>query len=177
VRRNVRSLTGYQRFRGPVTNRAIERGDNMGEKRVGKLPFSNLEHVGVVVRDMDKAVEYLASLGIGPFEPLADPALADKLFRGKPSDWKVKISLAKIGLVTLELIQPVEGKSASQEFLDKKGEGIQHIAFAVDDLDREIAELTKQGIEVVMSGKIPGGKFAYLETDVPGGIIIELIQR
>ena len=149
----------------------------MRKKRAGKSPFLNLEHVGVIVRDMGKAVQYLSCLGIGPFEPLADPALADKLFRGKPSDWKVKISLAKIGPVTLELIQPVEGKSASKEFLEKKGEGIQHIAFAVDDLDREVAKLTKQGIEVMMSGKIPGGKFAYLETDVIGGMIIELIQR
>lgn len=149
----------------------------MEKKRIGKSPFSNLEHVGVVVRDIGKAVKYLSSLGIGPFDPFTDPAVADKLFRGKPSDWKVKISLAKMGPVTLELIQPVEGKSANQEFLEKKGEGIQHIAFAVDDLDREVTELSKQGIEVIMSGRMPDGKFAYLETDVIGGIIIELIQR
>ena len=149
----------------------------MGKRRVEKSTFSNLDHVGVIVKDMDKTIQYLSSLGIGPFEPLTDPALADKLFRGKPSDWKVKISLAKIGPVTLELIQPVEGKSAAKEFLKKKGEGIQHIAFAVDDLDREVAKLTKQGIEVMMSGKIPGGKFAYLETDTIGGMIIELMQK
>lgn len=149
----------------------------MRKKSAEKLTYSNLDHVGVVVKDMDKTIQYLSSLGIGPFRPIADPALAEKLFRGKPSDWKVKISLAKIGPVTLELIQPVEGKNANQEFLEKKGEGIQHIGFTVDDLDREVSKLTEKGIEVIMSGKIPGGKFAYLETDVIGGMIIELMQK
>jgi methylmalonyl-CoA/ethylmalonyl-CoA epimerase len=149
----------------------------MGKKRAEKSTFSNLDHLGVVVKDMDKTIQYLSSLGIGPFKPIADPALAEKLFRGKPSDWKVKISLAKIGPVALELIQPVEGENANQEFLKKKGEGIQHIGFTVDDLDREVSKLTQQGIKVMMSGKTPGGKFAYLETDVIGGMIIELMQR
>jgi methylmalonyl-CoA/ethylmalonyl-CoA epimerase len=103
--------------------------------------------------------------------------LAEKWFRGKPSDWKVKIRLGKIGPVKLELIQPVEGKNANQEFLKKKGEGIQHIGFTVDDLDREVAKLTKKGIEVIMRMKKPGGQSVYLETDAVGGIIIELMQK
>ncbi len=142
-----------------------------------KSPFSNLTQVGVVVRDMDKAVSYLSSLGIGPFKPLADPVLSEKLFRGKPSDWKVKICVAKIGPVVLELLQPIEGESASKEFLDSKGEGIQHIAFAVDDIDKELARLAKKGVKVLMSGKWKGGGFAYLETSAIGGVIIELTQE
>ena len=149
----------------------------MNRKSGRKSTFSNLKHVGVVVRDMDKAVEYLSSLGIGPFKPIADPALSEKLFRGKPSDWKVKICFAKMGPVVLELLQPVDGESASQEFLESKGEGIQHIAFAVDDIDKEVANLRKEGVEVLMSGKWNGGGFAYLETDALGGILIELTQE
>lgn len=144
---------------------------------VAKSPFSMLTHVGVVVRDMDKAIEYLSSLGIGRFEPHTPRALTERLFRGNSTDMRLKISTAKIGQVGLELIQPVEGESAAKEFLDRKGEGIQHIGFAVDDLDKEVARLAKQGVKVLMSGRWAGGGFAYLETDAVGGIIIELSQE
>jgi methylmalonyl-CoA/ethylmalonyl-CoA epimerase len=158
--------------------KTIKRGDPMGKKRAEKSTYSNLDHVGVVVKDMDKTIQYLSSLGIGPFEPpISDPALAEKWFRGEPSDWKVKIRYAKMGPVKLELIQPVEGKNANQEFLEKKGEGIQHIGFTVDDLDREVDKLTTKGIEVIMRMKKPGGQSVYLETDAIGGILIELMQR
>jgi catechol 2,3-dioxygenase-like lactoylglutathione lyase family enzyme len=149
----------------------------MEKNRAEESPFSKFTHVGVVVRDMDKAIEHLSSLGIGPFEPFRHSLpLTERIFRGKPTDATVKISIAKIGQVALELIQPVEGQSAHKEFLDRKGEGIQHIAFVVDDLDKEIAKLAKRGVNVLWSGRWQGGGFAYLETDAIGGIIVELTQ-
>jgi catechol 2,3-dioxygenase-like lactoylglutathione lyase family enzyme len=139
-------------------------------------PFSKLIQVGVVVKDLDKAVERLLSLGIGPFTPMLLPPDAEQWFRGKPLDAKFKISGARLGEIVLELIQPVEGESPHQEFLDSKGEGIQHIAFAVDDLDREVAKLTKQGVSVLLSANLRDVRVAYLDLGV-GGLIIELIQR
>ena len=150
----------------------------MAKSKKRESPFSQLHHVGVVVRDIDKAIEYLSSLGIGPFEPhFPDPPLLEKLVRGEPADYKLEMSNGKIGQAKLELIQPVEGESPHKEFLNSKGEGIQHIGFAVNDLDGEVAKLTKQGVKVLMSGKWPGGGFAYLETDAVGGIIIELLHE
>jgi len=139
-------------------------------------PFSRLIQVGVVVKDLDKAVERLSSLGIGPFTPMLLPPDAEQWFRGKPLDAKFKISGARLGEIVLELIQPVEGESPHQEFLDSKGEGIQHIAFAVDDLDREVAKLTKQGVSVLLSANLHDVRVAYLDLGVCG-LIIELIQR
>ena len=139
-------------------------------------PFSKLIQVGVVVKDLDKAVERLSSLGIGPFTPMLLPPDAEQWFRGKPLDAKFKISGARLGEIVLELIQPVEGESPHQEFLDSKGEGIQHIAFAVDDLDREVAKLTKQGVSVLLSANLRDVRVAYLDLGV-GGLIFELIQR
>ncbi len=139
-------------------------------------PFSRLIQVGVVVKDLDKAVERLSSLGIGPFTPMLLPPEAEQRFRGKPLDAKFKISGARLGEIVLELIQPVEGESPHQEFLDSKGEGIQHIAFAVDDLDREVAKLTKQGVSVLLSANLRDVRVAYLDLGV-GGLIFELIQR
>jgi len=150
----------------------------MDKSKRGELEYSQLHHVGVVVRDIEKAIEYLSSLGIGPFEPhYPDPPGVEKLLRGKPTQYKLEMSNAKMGHVNLELIQPVERESIWKEFLDSKGEGIQHIGFIVDDLDKEVEELTKQGVKVLTSGKWPGGGFAYLEIDAIGGMIIELIQE
>jgi methylmalonyl-CoA/ethylmalonyl-CoA epimerase len=142
-----------------------------------KLPFSRFHHIGLVVRDIDKAIDCLSSLGIGPFEsPWLDPPLKEKLFRGKPTEYRLKMSNGKIGQVTLELIQPVEGESAQKEFLESHGEGIQHIGFAVGDLDSEVAKLVKKGAKVLISGRWTGGGYAYLEMDA-SGMIIELIQE
>ncbi len=151
----------------------------MEKSTAEKSPFSKLTHVGVVVRDLDKAIDYLSSLGLGPFESLRPSRpLGETLVRGKPAEVKVKISAAKVGQVRLEFIQPIEGESPTKEFLDKKGEGINHIGFAVDDLDKEIAKLTKQGVKILTSARWEGGSLvsAYLETDTVGGIIIELSQ-
>jgi catechol 2,3-dioxygenase-like lactoylglutathione lyase family enzyme len=139
-------------------------------------PFLRLIQVGVVVKDLDQAIKRLSSLGIGPFTPMLLPPDAEQWFRGKPLNAKFKISGARLGEIVLELIQPVEGESPHQEFLDIKGEGIQHIAFAVDDLDREVTKLTKQGVKVLLNANLPDVRVAYLDLGA-GGLVIELIQR
>jgi len=143
-----------------------------------KSPFSTFDHVGVVVRDMDRAIEYYQSLGAGPFEPVTTP-VAEKTFHGKPTeDYGVKIQMAQLGDIRIELIQPVEGESPSKEFLDSKGEGINHICFSVDDLEKEAAKLAKKGFKVVSSVKfVNGGGNVYFDTGKVGGVLTELLQQ
>jgi len=150
----------------------------MEKNTAAESPFSNVIQVGVVVRDMDKAIERLSSLGIGPFEPKVLPPDRQEWFRDKPLNAELKLSSTMMGEVELELIQPVEGESPHKEFLDSKGEGIQHIACVVDDLDSEVDKLNKQGVSVLLRAKRPGGRggVAYLDLGV-AGLIIELIQR
>ena len=82
-----------------------------------------------------------------------------------------------MGDVELELIQPVAGESPAQEFMDIKGEGFNHIACAVADLDQAVDRLTIQGVEVILRAKrLNGGGIAYLDLGV-GNIIVELVQR
>jgi hypothetical protein len=95
----------------------------MGKNTAVESPFSKLIQVGVVVEDLEKAVERLLSLGIGPFTPMFLPPDAEQWFRGKPLNAKFKISGTRLGEIVLELIQPVEGESPHQEFLDSKGGG------------------------------------------------------
>lgn len=133
--------------------------------------------VGVVVRDMDKAIKRLSSLGIGPFESRLLPPDREEWYRGQPHKAEVKISMAQVGDVQLELIEPLEGKSVHGEYLESKGEGIQHVMFSVKDFDKETARLTKEGAVELLRAKLPGGpELAYLDLNV-GGIIVELVQQ
>ena len=140
-------------------------------------PFSKVIQIGIVVRDMDKAVKRLSSLGIGPFQPKLLPPDREEWFRDRPFDAEVKISSARIGEMEIELIQPVAGASPHQEFLDSKGEGIQQIACAVKDLEGHVKKLTSQGSDVLLRARFPGGGgVAYMDLGV-AGLIIELIER
>lgn len=146
-----------------------------------KPPFSNrVHHIGIVVRDIDKAIERLATLGIGPFEELNNqyhaPLVGEPMFRGRPMRVQTKIWNAKVGDIALELFEPDEGESPYKEFLDSKGEGIHHIGFLVDDLEQTVARLSKKGASVVLSVRWQGnGGCDYLDLGV-GGITVELLR-
>lgn len=140
-------------------------------------------HVSVVVRDMKKAIEFYQSLGIGPFPPLIGPegkvTLTNKTAKGKPLDYQLDLRHAEggVGNLTFEIIQPLAGDTPVKEFLEKKGEGIQHIGFFVDDLDKEAAKLAGKGFKISQSGESPTVKWAYFDTDKVGGVSIELMQK
>jgi len=135
----------------------------------------------MVVRDMDKAIKLLESLGVGPFPPfLGGPGMKfiGKTVRGKPSDYDMDLRLARgdMGGIGFELIQPLKGRSIYDEFLEKKGEGFHHIAYMVEDIDAEIADMEKRGFKVIQTGAMPNTRWAYLDTDKLGGMVIELCQ-
>ncbi len=142
-----------------------------------KSPFSKIAHIGILVRDMDKAVEYYQSLGIGPFEPLTAIAI-DRVVHGKPAENVHNLArMVQIGSIHLELVQPISGESVQKEFLERHGEGINHLGFLVDNLDKEVGMLVGKGLKVISSAKfVGGGGFAYLDTDKIGGIVFELLQ-
>lgn len=140
-------------------------------------------HVSVVVRDMEKAIKFYEAMGIGPFPPLLGPQgkvpLANKTLHGKPADWELDLRHAEggVGDLTFELIQPLEGDTPVKEFLEKKGEGIQHIGFFVDDMEQETARMAEKGFKITQSAETPTVKWAYFGTDDVGGFSIELMQK
>jgi 4-hydroxyphenylpyruvate dioxygenase-like putative hemolysin len=125
-------------------------------------------HIGVVVRDVDKAVESYQSLGI------VDKATDRVTMEGKRA--KLIGRFIHIGSLLIELWQPVRGETVQQEFLNSRGEGVNHIAFNVDDLDREKEKMAEKGIPVVFSVRDEEGYMAYFDTRKVGNILIELIQ-
>lgn len=138
-------------------------------------------HVSVMVRDMDKAIEYYKSLGIGPFPPTIGPEgvpLIEQSLRGQKSDFVMDLRYAESGFggLKFEIVEPLEGESIYKEFLEKKGEGVHHLAFVVDDLDAEITKMAERGFKVIQTGQTARGKFAYFDTDKIGGVVTELVQ-
>ena len=152
-------------------------------KKLENSPFNPGEyhHVGVVVRDIKKTIEYLEALGIGTFGmPDGSPYVEESfegMLHGRPVEWKLRISYARVGNSELELLEPCGGESVHQEFLDSRGEGLHHIGYLVDDVPAEIAKLAEHGIEVLTSGAGEAASFAYFETGAVGGIIIEVRSR
>ncbi|MBI4289455.1 MAG: VOC family protein [Chloroflexi bacterium] len=142
------------------------------------FPFpSQADQVGVVVRDMGKAIKYYSeTLGIGPFV-VRDFHLPEGLMKGKKVSVDMKLAFASLGAVQFELIEAPPGDNIYREFLEANGEGLHHIGFSVDNLDDRVAELRKRGVGVLFSGKTERASFAYLEPGETGGVIFELIQR
>jgi len=137
-----------------------------------------VEQVGIVVRDVDQAVEnYGALFGWGPFQ-VYETDLKGPLYRGRPTDCRLKIATAQSGAVEIELIQVLEGESIHSEFLRERGEGIQHVRFSVNNLDEILAEWAKDGIEPVWQHRMPefGAAWAYVNTDAYGGVMAELLE-
>jgi len=150
----------------------------MAADATGKSTFTRLVHIGVVVRDMQKTIERLTALGIGPFKPRILPPDAQEKYRGKPfiPSQRVAIQITRIGNVELELIQPIDGASPHQEFLAQKGEGIQHLGFIVDNLEADVKRLTGEGSSILLTSQFKGGGgVAYLDLDA-AGLIVELVQ-
>jgi methylmalonyl-CoA/ethylmalonyl-CoA epimerase len=144
----------------------------------GKPAFSNkLIQVGIVVKDIKKTVERLESLGIGPFyAPPPPPEKALEYYQRKVMDAKFKVLIAKIGDLELEIFEPVSGESPWKEFLDNKGEGIHHIAFASNDPFKEADSFISHGASEIFNSKTTDGRSCvYLDLGV-GNIIFELFK-
>jgi catechol 2,3-dioxygenase-like lactoylglutathione lyase family enzyme len=146
------------------------------EKEI-KSPFFELHHIGLIVKDINKTIKILTSIGIGPFEIAPMKDLTDREFRGKRVRSNSDVWFAKLGQVNLELVQPCEGESLQKETLERKGEGIEHLGFFVDNLWEEVNRLVQKGCKVVASARGPqGGGWAFLQGESDGGFYIELVQ-
>ena len=142
-----------------------------------QLPFASFDHFGVVVRDMKKALASYGAFGIGPFEPLRLEAFERKL-HGKPvDDIQQELRMGQFGQTQLELIQPISGESVHSNFLRTRGEGINHIGFEVDDIERETERMISSGFKLVYQGKFkPSGGMAYFESEIGESYYVEVVQ-
>jgi len=148
----------------------------MAQLELDKLKF---DHIAVVVKDVEKAVEYYSKAFGLTFEEIAEHALPpDVITRGKPTPYTMKVTFAKMGPIRLELVQVVEGECIYTEFLREHGEGMHHLGFEVADLEKEVANAEAQGLEMICHLKMVGiMAFAHFDPGKTNGVRLELVQE
>lgn len=133
--------------------------------------------VGILVRDVEETARRLEKLiGIGPFQIL-EPEYRDLTFHGKPARFKIRIGLAKAGPIQVELMQPLFGETIYDEYAERKGYGLHHVAIRAENMKQSIKDMKSKGFNVIQSGNRPGVKWAYLDTEKETGVIFELVEK
>jgi catechol 2,3-dioxygenase-like lactoylglutathione lyase family enzyme len=137
--------------------------------------------VALVVRDIEASSKrWAAFLGVPvPTIRTTRPGHEVKLmYRGHPSEGQVKLAFIELGQVTIELLQPVGEGTSWKEYLDKKGEGVQHLGFQVVDQEKASQALVEAGMPVLHSGRYDSddGTYIYHDTMDSLGVVIELLH-
>ena len=144
---------------------------------VGKLKFKKIGQIGIVTKDVEKTAKKMEKLlGIGPFKFMVTN-YQNKMYRGKPEDFGVKIALANVGPIQIELMQPLAGQSIWKEFIAKKGYGLHHIALEIDNMETKAKEFEEEGFKIIQSGEREVVKWAYLDTEEELDVTFELLER
>jgi len=126
-----------------------------------------LDHIGIAVRDLDKARENYRLLGL------------EEVGRERIVPQKAEACLLQLGEMKVELLQPL-GAGPLTDFLERRGEGLHHLAIEVADIEGELERLRAAGIRLV--DEIPrrglgGSKIAFIHPKSMNGVLIELVER
>lgn len=139
-------------------------------------PFQQLHHVCIVVHDLERALAYYESLGIGPWfdYPKGAPYVEFEVPDKAASD-AMRYKCTDLGNVQLQLCEPSPLDSPQRRFLDRHGEGVYHLGFEVRDRDDAEARMRSLGVGVIARGKrADGSGFAYFDTRARAGVTLEV---
>ncbi len=137
--------------------------------------------VAIVVRDIEassKRWSEVLGMPVPPIQTTKPGHEVKVIYRGKPSEGQAKLTFFNLRQVVLELIEPVGEGTSWKEFLDKKGEGVQHLGFQVVDPDKAVQALEKEGMPVLHKGRYDSddGTYIYMDSQDPLGVVIELLH-
>ncbi len=140
------------------------------------LKNARIDHISVIVRDLDVALSQYARLYSGPFKRYAYQNTA-RVF-GEVTTYSLRMAVGKIGEgLDVEIIQLVDGNHRiHSEFLRDRGEGVQHVAYQVDDLVGAVKAFEAAGFPVILEKADGTGSAVYVDTRPVGGLITELIR-
>ncbi|MEN6445609.1 MAG: methylmalonyl-CoA epimerase [Candidatus Cloacimonas sp.] len=130
--------------------------------------IKQLSHIGIAVKDLEAGISFYESIGL-KLEGIEEV----------PSQ-KVKVAFLPCGECRIELLCPTSEDSPIAKFIEKKGEGIQHIAFAVDDLPTALQDTKDAGINLIDNEPRPGAHhsdIAFLHPKSALGVLIEFCQE
>ena len=137
---------------------------------MGNGVLENLYHVAIAVNNLSAVEEvYTTALGLKVEH------------REVVEDQKVKTSMLvpKDGGTAIELLEPMSEDSPISKFLEKRGEGIHHICYKVDDIESVLAKLKEQGVRLIDETPRPGAynsRVAFIHPKAMNGVLIELAE-
>lgn len=132
------------------------------------MAYRQIDHVGIAVADMDAALaRYRELLGV-------EPSVRKTMEKDG-----IDAAMLDLGTTHVELIAPTRPDSTIAGFLEKRGEGMHHVAYAVDDIDAALAQLKEQGARLLDETPrmgVMGHLVAFVHPKTFGGVLTELVE-
>ncbi|MEZ4944980.1 MAG: methylmalonyl-CoA epimerase [Cyclobacteriaceae bacterium] len=131
--------------------------------------MDKIEHIGIAVKNMEESNRLFSKL-LGK-EPYKIEEVASE---------GVRTSFFDVGGVKIELLEATNADSPIAKFIEKKGEGVHHLAFAVDDINKSIAAKVEEGFRVINDNPKEGADnkiIAFLHPKSTNGVLVELCQE
>jgi methylmalonyl-CoA epimerase len=130
--------------------------------------FGRIDHIGVAVENLDEAIRlYEQSLGM------------ELAHRETVESQGVEAVLLDVGDGHVELLRPLGPETAVGKYLAKKGPGLHHVAYAVDDIDATLGRLSDAGLELIDREARTGirdSRVAFLHPRSTGGVLTEIVE-
>ena len=129
----------------------------------------HINHVCIAVSDIEETLEFYEKLfGVsrsGEIEIIEDQG--------------VKAALVRVGASQLEFIQPIDSENGVSKFIDRRGEGVHHICFEVDNLASKLKELDDSGVQMIDKEPRDGlsGIIGFIHPKATRGVLIELVDQ
>ncbi len=133
------------------------------------MKLTHIEHLGIAVPSLEEAIPYwekVMGLKCYAIEEVADQ--------------KVRTAFFKIGDTKIELLEPMSDDSTIAKFLESKGQGIHHIAFACQDIEAQLKDAEAQGVRLIDAVPRKGAEgmtIAFLHPKSTQGILTELCEK
>ncbi|MGB9731537.1 MULTISPECIES: methylmalonyl-CoA epimerase [Calditerrivibrio] len=130
--------------------------------------LKRIDHIGIAVKSLDEALMFYKSIGVSPYH-----------FEEVESQ-KVKVAFIRVGESNIELLEPTSPESPIAKFIEKKGEGMHHIAYEVSDIKNALEVLKSQGCQLIDNEPKMGAHnklIAFVHPKSVSGVLTELSQE
>lgn len=131
--------------------------------------FERVHHVGIAVRDLDAAIAFYAkTFGV------------DFSYRHTVEEQGVEEAMGRVGESWIQLLRPLSQDTPVGRFIERKGEGVHHIGYAVADVEASLRTLEAEGIQLIDAHPRTGSmnaSIAFLHPRSIGGVLTELVQE
>jgi len=131
--------------------------------------FEHVHHVGIAVRDLDAAIEfYGATFGV------------EFTYRHTAEEQGVEEAMGRVGESWIQLLRPLGPDTPVGKYIQRRGEGVHHIGYAVADVAAALEQLRSQGIQLIDEHPRTGSmeaSIAFLHPRSVGGVLTELVQE